>query len=60
MDFETFSKWVYKNHTLSLQYAHRSIVIATSLVSLDDIEYIDQQQNMQQIPQGASSYPSFK
>jgi hypothetical protein len=41
IDYNTFQKWIYKDHNLYLTYADKSIVIATSLICLDDIGYND-------------------
>ena len=40
MDFETFKNWIYKDHSLYLQYGNKSCVIATSLVKIDEIGFI--------------------
>ena len=41
ISYEQFRIWVYKNHHLQIHYAHRFITCATSLMFLDDVEYID-------------------
>ena len=39
MDFETFKKWIIKDHTIHLNYGGKNCDIATSLVKLDDIGF---------------------
>jgi hypothetical protein len=39
MDFETFKKWIIKDHTIHLNYGGKNSDIATSLVKLDDIGF---------------------
>lgn len=42
IDYETFKKWIYVDHTIYVTYAHKSIRIATNLTQLDDIGFIDE------------------
>lgn len=51
IDFDTFKNWIYKDHNLYLNYANKSISIATSLICLDEIGFTDNSQII--------SYPSF-
>ena len=39
MDFETFKKWIIKDHTIHLNYGGKNCDIATSLVKLDNIGF---------------------
>ena len=39
MDFETFKKWIIKDHTIHLNYGGKNCDIATSLIKLDDIGF---------------------
>ena len=39
MDFETFKKWIYKDHTIHLNYGGKTCDIATSLIQLDEIGF---------------------
>lgn len=39
--YEKFRIWVYKNHHLQLHYGSKFLTCATSLVFLDEIEYVD-------------------
>ena len=39
IDFETFKKWIYKDHVIRLNYGGKSCEIATSLTKLDDIGF---------------------
>lgn len=55
MDFETFKKWVYRDHNLRLQYAIKGVTIATTLIALDDLGFdetvqINSSQNILKYP----------
>lgn len=41
IDFETFKCWIQKDHNLYLSYAFKNVCIATSLLCLDEINYIE-------------------
>lgn len=41
IQYETFIKWIYQDHVIYLTYSHVSIAVATSLIYLDDVEFID-------------------
>ena len=36
---EQFKRWIYKDHVIYIQYGKKNIMIATSLVKLDGIQY---------------------
>lgn len=73
IDIETFKKWLYKDHSIYIQYGHKKISIATSLTKLDEIKFEDDgapiggavpnpSQPSTNPPQGqapSSYYPSF-
>lgn len=39
--YEVFEKWIYQDHNIYLNYSSFSITIATCLIYLDDIEFVD-------------------
>ena len=41
ISFEVFGKWIYQDHNIYLNYSSFSISVATSLIYLDDIEFVD-------------------
>lgn len=41
IQYDTFVKWIYQDHVIYLNYSFKSVAIATSLIYLDDIEFID-------------------
>lgn len=71
IDLDAFKKWLYKDHSLYIQYGHKNISIATSLTKLDEVKYEDdapiakapESNNPMPIPgqsqQPPSYYPSF-
>jgi hypothetical protein len=63
LDFDTFKKWLSRDHNLKLSYAWKNVTIATSLIALDEIGFDDSSSQ----PSGFSAinpqqigYPSFK
>ena len=63
MDYETFKKWIYRDHNLRLTYTIKNVVIATSLIGLDEIgfdESVNVSSNTSLNPNtGTLSYPTF-
>ncbi len=53
MDYETFKKWIYRNHDLNLTYTIKDVTIATSLTYLDEVGFEDTLQNSN------FKYPTF-
>lgn len=41
IQYDSFIKWIYQDHIIYLNYSFKSVAIATSLIYLDDIEFID-------------------
>lgn len=41
ISYDVFVKWIYQDHNIYLNYSSFSISIATSLIYLDDIEFVD-------------------
>lgn len=41
IQYDTFIKWIYQDHIIYLNYSFKSVAIATSLIYLDEIEFID-------------------
>ena len=39
ISFEQFLRWISYDHTIYIQYGNKNIMIATSLIRLDDIYY---------------------
>jgi hypothetical protein len=63
MDYETFKKWIYRDHNLRLTYTIKSVVIATSLIGLDEVGF-DESVNVGSTSYvspntGTFSYPTF-
>lgn len=60
IDFDIFSKWLLKDHNLYLNYADKSIVIATNLMGLDEVGFNDSgSSNSSNNNADNYSYPSF-
>ncbi len=63
IDFDLFRKWIYRDHNLKLTYTIKNVVIATSLISLDDLGF-DDSVSVNVSSQGGNTnmlrYPSFK
>ncbi len=53
IDFESFKKWIYRNHNLYLTYTIKEVTIATSLTYLDEVGFEDNLQNSN------LKYPTF-
>ena len=61
MDLETFIKWIYRDHNLRLTYTIKNVVIATSLIGLDNLGFEDNLNvNVNPSGPGILRYPSFK
>jgi len=41
IQYDTFIKWIYQDHVIYLNYSFKQVAIATSLIYLDEIEFID-------------------
>ena len=41
IQYETFVKWIYQDHVIYLDFSFKQVAIATSLIYLDEIEFID-------------------
>lgn len=41
IQYETFMKWIYQDHVIYLNFSFKHVAIATSLIYLDEIEFID-------------------
>ena len=48
ISYEVIEKWIYKDHNIYLNYSTFSIIIATSLIHLDDVEFVDNLPTQQQ------------
>jgi len=60
IEYETFKKWLYRDHNLYISYANKNLVIATSLTCLDEIGFTnDTKSNPNTQQQQFASYPSF-
>jgi hypothetical protein len=60
IDFETFKKWIYKDHNLKLTYTFKNVVIATSLVGLDELGFEESPKEVTiTVNQNYFQYPSF-
>jgi hypothetical protein len=52
VDYETFKKWVYRDHNLYLNYTIKNVVIAVNLTSLDEVGFEESSSVLK--------YPSFR
>jgi hypothetical protein len=52
IDFNTYFNWISRDHNLYLAFGNKGVTIATSLLFLDEINYIDQENMVK--------YPSLK
>lgn len=61
IDYSLFTKWISKDHNLMLTYANKTIIVATSLSGLDEINFIDDVQlaNNFSTQSSFNSYPTF-
>lgn len=41
IQYETFVKWIYQDHVIYLNFSFKQVAIATSLIYLDEIEFVD-------------------
>lgn len=53
IQYETFIKWIYQDHVIYLNFSFKQVAIATSLIYLDEIEFIDNLGINQTMPQGS-------
>jgi hypothetical protein len=63
LDFDTFKKWLSRDHSLKLSFAWKNVTIATSLIVLDEIGFDDsfmQPPGFSPINPQQIGYPSFK
>ena len=64
IDIDIFKKWLYKDHSLYIQYGHKRINVATSLIKLDEVNFEEEapgvrQQGSPMQGQGQNFYPGF-
>ena len=60
IQYETFVKWIYQDHVIYLNFSFKQVAIATSLIYLDEIEFIDNLGSITGVPQGILKNFVFK